>query len=244
MRKKYFWLLLLSSLAFISINASFKKKPVVLVFSKTNGFRHASIPAGIAAIKKLGAENGFDVDATEDSTWFTKKKLKKYDALIFLSTSGKVFGHDEEEALQDYIHHGGGFVGIHGATTTEYDWPWYGRLVGAYFDKHPDPQQAKVLVVDKQHPSTYFLPDVWERKDEWYNFKNIGTDIHVLLKVDEHSYTGGKMGDNHPIAWYHEFEGGRSFYTAMGDAEINYTSDTVFLKHILGGIKYAMGNAK
>lgn len=216
-----------------------KARPRILIYSKTNGYHHASIPAGIAAIKKLGAENGFDVDDTVDSTRFNSKNLKKYAAIIFLSTTGKVFGPDEESAFRAYIEHGGGFVGIHAATDCEYNWPWYGELVGAYFKSHPKQQQAKLIIVDKSNPSTVGLPDPWERFDEWYNFRNLSQQTKILLKIDESSYTGGENGDNHPMAWYHDFDGGRAFYTALGHTDESY-SDSNYLHHILGGIKYAM----
>jgi|SRR5882724_5425825 len=222
---------------------SHRAKPKVLIFSKTNGFRHSCIPVGIEAIKKLGSENGFDVDATEDSLQFNKKNLKKYASLIFLCPTQKVFGPDEEKALQEYIHNGGGYMGIHAATDCEYNWPWYGQLAGAYFKSHPKQQQAKLVIVNKNHPSTSFLPDTWERLDEWYNFKDLSTSTTVLIKIDESSYTGGENGDNHPMAWYHEFEGGRAFYTELGHTEASY-SDSNYLRHILGGIEYAMGNKK
>jgi type 1 glutamine amidotransferase len=214
--------------------------PKVLIFSKTNGYRHASIVPGIEAIKKLGAANGFEVDATEDSTWFNTETLKKYSALIFLSPTGKVFGPDEEKALQEYIHHGGGFVGIHAATDCEYNWQWYGDLVGAYFKSHPKPQLAKFDVIDKKHISTRTLPDPWQHFDELYNFKYVNPDLHILLKIDETSYTGGDMNGNHPMAWFHVYEGGKAFYTELGHTEECYT-DPVYLGHLLGGIKYAMG---
>ncbi|MBS1916449.1 MAG: ThuA domain-containing protein [Bacteroidetes bacterium] len=213
-------------------------KPVVLIFSKTNGFRHSSIPVGIAAIKKLGAENGFAVEATEDSTAFRFDNLKKYAALVFLSPTGKVFGPDEEKALQEYIHNGGGFVGIHAATDCEYNWQWYGDLVGGYFKSHPKQQQAKFMVVDKNHLSTKHLPDVWERFDELYNFKYLNPKVNVLIKIDEKSYTGGENGDNHPMAWYHEYEGGRAFYTELGHTDESY-SEPNYLQHVLGGIEWA-----
>jgi type 1 glutamine amidotransferase len=216
-------------------------KPKVLIFSKTNGFRHASIPVGITAIKKLGEENNFDVDATEDSAQFNSENLKKYKVLVFLSPTGKVFGVDEEKALQEYIHHGGGFVGIHAATDCEYNWQWYGDLVGGYFKAHPKQQQAKFMVVDKNNPATSFLPDVWERFDELYNFKYLNPQIHVLIKIDEKSYDPGPaaMGDNHPMCWCHEYEGGRAFYTELGHTDESY-ADPNYLKHILGGIQWAM----
>jgi type 1 glutamine amidotransferase len=215
-------------------------KPKVLIFCKTNGYHHASIAAGTVAIKKLGEENGFDVDVTEDSTQFRYKILKKYAALIFLSPTGKVFGPEEEKALQKYIHHGGGFLGIHAATDCEYNWQWYGDLVGGYFKSHPKQQQANIIVVDKDNPATKGLPETWSRWDEWYNFKYLNPDIHVLLKIDEKSYTGGENGDNHPMAWYHEYEGGRSFYIELGHTDESY-SDPAYLGLLLGGIRYAMG---
>ena len=216
------------------------KKPAVLIFSKTNGFRHESIPAGIEAIKKLGAANGFDVVATEDSLAFNKKNLKKFAAVIFLSPTGKVFGPAEEIAFQNYIHNGGGYVGIHAATDCEYNWPWYGKLAGAYFKNHPSQQEAKLIIVNKNHPSTADLPDTWVRKDEWYNFKDLNPDVTVLIKIDESSYTGGENGGNHPMAWYHAYDGGRAFYTELGHTDESF-SDPLYLKHILGGIEYAMG---
>jgi type 1 glutamine amidotransferase len=215
-------------------------KPKVLIFSKTNGYRHASIPVGIAAIRKLGQDNGFTVDTTEDSLWFKPKILKQYAALIFISPTGKVFGPDEEAALQDYIHHGGGFVGVHAATDCEYNWQWYGDLVGGYFKSHPKQQQAKFNIVDKDNPATAGFPDPWEHFDELYNFKYLNPGIKVLIKIDETSYTGGANGDNHPMAWYHEYEGGRAFYTALGHTDETW-SDPLFLHHLLAGIKYAMG---
>ena len=235
--------LALVSLCVFFISAKPKQEKIrVLIFSKTNGFRHSCIPVGIAAIKKLGAENGLEVDATEDSTTFRPDILKKYTALIFLCPTGKVFGPDEEKALQGYIHNGGGFVGIHAATDCEYNWQWYGDLVGGYFKSHPAQQKAKFMVVDKNHPSTKDLPDVWERFDELYNFKYLNPDVHVLIKIDEKSYKGGENGENHPMAWYHEYDGGRAFYTEMGHTDESY-SEPLYLKHLLGGILWVSERA-
>ena len=215
-------------------------KNSVLIYSKTNGYRHESIGAGIAAIKKLGAENNFNVDATEDSLYLTDANFKKYKTVIFLSTTGTVLGKDQETALQNFIHGGGGFVGIHAATDCEYDWPWYDKMIGANFLSHPQQQDAKLIVVDRTHISTKHLPAVWQRKDEWYNFKNLNPAVTVLIKIDETSYTGGKNGDNHPMAWYQLYEGGKIFYTELGHTLESY-SDPLYLQHILGGIKYTMG---
>lgn len=224
-----------------SLNA--KPRPKVLVMSKTAGFYHSSIPAGIAAIQKLGRENGFDVDTTKNAALFTAKNLKKYAAVIFLNTTGTILDSGQKIAFESYMRSGGGFVGVHAATDTEYDWPWYNKLVGAWFLSHPKQQVAKLDVQDKNHLSTSHLPDVWERKDEWYNFKNINSDVKTLITIDEKSYTGGKNGSFHPMAWYHEFEGGRAFYTALGHTEESY-EEPLFLKHLLGGILYAMGPKK
>jgi type 1 glutamine amidotransferase len=240
-RKLFLLLTLVLTVSFASNNEKpeLKKENKVLIFSKTNGYRHQSIPVGIEAIKKLGEENGFAVFATEDSTYFTPENLQQYKAIIFLSPTGHVLGEAQQAAMEGYIRKGGGYVGIHAATDCEYGWPWYVKLVGASFVSHPKQQQAKLIVVNKKHSSTKGLPQTWERFDEWYNFKDINPDITVLIKIDEKSYTGGINGDNHPMAWYHNYEGGRAFYTELGHTNESY-SDPLFLGHLLGGIKYAM----
>jgi type 1 glutamine amidotransferase len=210
----------------------------VLIFSKTAGYHHASIAAGIPAIIKLGHENGFSVDTTTNAALFTESNLKKYDAVIFLSTTGDVLNDDQQEAFKKYIESGKGFVGVHAATDTEYDWPWYGDLVGAYFKSHPKQQQATFHVVDRSFIATKHLPETWSRFDELYNFKYIAKGLHILITIDEKSYTGGENGENHPMSWYHDYDGGRAFYTELGHTDESY-SDPLYLKHLLGGIKYA-----
>ena len=215
----------------------------VLVFSKTEGFRHSSIPAGIAAITQLGQEYGFLVEATENGALFTFENLRKFEVIIFLSTTGDVLNTEQQNEFEQYIHNGGGFVGIHAASDTEYDWPWYGKLVGAYFDSHPEIQTATIQVTDQNHISTKHLSKFWERTDEWYNYnKNPRGQVHVLAILDESSYSGGNMDNDHPIAWMHEFHGGRSWYTGGGHTEASY-AEPDFLKHILGGILYASGES-
>mgnify|MGYP001603629551 FL=1 len=211
-------------------------KPRVLVFTKTAGYHHSSIPVGVAAIQKLGSENGFDVDTTSDAAMFTDDTLKKYSALIFLSTTGPLFNTNQEISLQRYIEAGGGFMGIHAATDALYDWGWYNRLVGGVFDSHPEQQEAKLIINDRDHISTKHLPAEWTRKDEWYNFKKLNPDVHVLISIDEKSYKGGNNGDHHPMAWFHQYDGGRAFYTELGHTEEAY-SYSLYLKHILGGIQ-------
>ncbi|QBD83766.1 ThuA domain-containing protein [Ktedonosporobacter rubrisoli] len=213
----------------------------LLVFSKTAGFRHASIGAAIAAIKKLATEHGVEADFTEDANMFTFTKLKQYNAVVFLLTSGEVFDSQQQQALMQYVHAGGGYAGVHSASDTEHSWPWYGKLVGAFFLSHPAVSQATIDVVDAAHPSTSMLPVHWSRTDEWYNFAtNPRASVHVLLQVDEHTYKGGTMGADHPIAWYHSFEGGRAWYSALGHTSESY-SEPLFLAHLWGGISYAAG---
>jgi len=218
-------------------------KPKVLIFSKTAGFHHNSIALGIPAIIKLGQENNFDVDTTTNSAKFTTENLKQYAAVIFLSTTGDVLNDEQQKAFEQYIKSGGGFVGVHAATDTEYGWPWYGDLVGAYFKSHPKQQEAVLHVVDRNFIATKHLPAEWKRFDEWYNYKYIAKNLHVLITIDEKSYTGGENGDNHPMAWYHEYDGGRAFYTELGHTDESY-ADPLYLQHLLGGIKYAIGKAK
>src|ERR671917_2513105 len=235
-------LLLVSALLFAA--AARPQAPRILVCSRTAGFRHSSIEPGIAALRKLAQENGFTVEATEDAAAFSEKNLRRFNAVVFLSTTGDVLNARQQDAFERYIQAGGGWVGIHSATDTEYGWPWYGRLAGAYFASHPnDPNVRKgtFRVLDKNHPSTEGLPDRWEREDEFYNFKAIDRDIRVLVDIDETSYQGGTNGDRHPMSWYHAYDGGRAFYTNMGHTEATF-SEPLFLRHLLGGLRYAMGS--
>lgn len=213
----------------------------ILVFSKTNGYRHAAIPAGIQTMRDLGDEHGFEVEATEDSTAFRPDRLSAVDIVVFMNTTGDVLGPAGQDALRGFIENGGGFVGVHAASDTEYDWPWYGRLVGAYFDGHPAIQEAAVRVEMASHPSTRMLPAEWMRRDEWYNFRSNPRDsVQVLLTLDESTYDGGTMGDNHPIAWCREVDGGRSWYTAGGHTKASY-QEPLFRQHLLGGLRWAAG---
>lgn len=240
MKKAFFTILLFLLFgAFFNLTAQTTTKRI-LVFYKTAKYKHLSIPSGIKAINKLGLENKFQTDTSSDASLFTDVNLKKYNAVVFLSTSGDMLNDQQQNAFERYIRGGSGYMGIHGASAGEYEWPWYGRLVGAIFDGHPVQQYATFNVVDKKHRSTRHLPLKWNIKEELYNFKNISPDIKVLLTVDESTYKGGTNGSYHPMAWYRDFEGGRSFYTALGHADDKFTNP-LFLKHILEGIHYAMG---
>lgn len=225
---------------FVSWKNKKNEKPRILVFTKTAGFYHTSIPAGRQAIVKLGEENGFDVDTSSSSAIITENSLKKYAAVVFLSTTGNVLDTAQQADIERYIQSGGGFAGVHAASDTEYDWPWYGKMVGGYFLSHPKIQDAVLQVTDASHLSTAHLPANWNRKDEWYNFKQLNPDTKVLLKIDESTYQGGANNGNHPMSWFHEYDGGRAWYTALGHTDESY-KEPLFLQHLLGGIKYAMG---
>ncbi|GII27047.1 ThuA domain-containing protein [Planotetraspora mira] len=232
--------LVVAAAAVLTVQAAALSAPLtkILVFSKTAGFRHSSIPNGIAAIQQLGAANGFTVVATEDAAAFTTANLAQYQAVVWLSTTGDVLNAAQQTAFQSYIASGGGYVGVHAAADTEYDWPWYGGLVGAWFNSHPATQQAVVRVEDRANVSTSHLPQTWTRTDEWYNYRtNPRANVKVLASLDESSYSGGAMGD-HPITWCQDYMGGRSWYTGLGHTEESY-ADPNFTKMLLGGIQIA-----
>ncbi|MGD8175441.1 ThuA domain-containing protein [Marinimicrobium sp. ARAG 43.8] len=218
----------------------------VLIFSKTTGWRHDSIPAGIEAVTELVEEKGLTPVATEDASVFTDEELQKMAAVVFVNTTGDILNGQQQLAFERYIQAGGGFVGIHSATDTEHggDWHWFQRLVGAAFESHPgDPsnvQGATLNVVNPNHPATEALPEQFRLADEWYDFKLLSDRRHDLLTVDERSYQGGQHGAYHPIAWYHEFDGGRVFYTGLGHTSEMF-SNTLFLQHLDGGLEYALG---
>ncbi|WP_151482538.1 lectin [Streptomyces albicerus] len=216
----------------------------VLVFSRTAGFRHSSIDEGITALRDLGAANNFTVDATEDPQTFTTANLAKYRAVVFLSTTGDVLGNAQQTAFEQYLGSGGGYVGIHAAADTEYDWPFYEGLAGAYFQSHPAIQPATVKVEDRAHDATAHLGSAWQRTDEWYNYRtNPRSTAHVLASLDESSYSGGTMAGDHPIAWCKNYAGGRAFYTGGGHTEESY-ADPTFRRHLLGGIRWAAGTTQ
>jgi len=213
----------------------------VLVFHETAGFAHDSIMAGVAAITELGNEGGFTVTASDDSSLFTAPGLAEYDVIVFLNTTGDVLDPGEEQAMEGFIGSGKGFVGVHAATDTEYDWEWYGGLVGAYFAGHPEQQTATVRSTGSRHPAGEGLPESFQRFDEWYNFTAPpGPEVVVLATLDETSYEGGTMGAEHPIVWAQEYEGGRSFYTGMGHTVESY-SEPLFRTHLANGVTWAAG---
>jgi type 1 glutamine amidotransferase len=212
----------------------------VLVLTRTAGFRHRSIEDGVAAIRGLGRRHGFGVDDTADPARIGQG-LAGYRAVVFLSTTGDLLDPGQQAALERYLQGGGGWVGVHGAADAEYDWPWYGGLVGAWFHRHPPVQRATVRPVPGAAALAGKLPGRWERSDEWYDFRaNPRPRVRVLATLDESTYRGGGMGTDHPIAWCQEYDGGRAWYTGMGHTGDSFR-EPAFLAHLLAGIRYAAG---
>jgi type 1 glutamine amidotransferase len=205
-----------------------------LVFTKTTGYRHASIPSGVAAIRRLAAHHSFSVDTTADPGRFTTRSLDRYDVVIFLSTTGTPIKSDRQRtAFESYIRRGGGFLGVHAASDTRGDWPWYERLVGARFKRHDPGLSARaVQIADAGTAATRGLPNPWQRTDEWYEFRSAPT-AHVLAGLDA----------SRPLAWCRRYDGGRSVYTAMGHTKESY-AEPRFLRHLLGAIEMAAGRAR
>ncbi len=213
----------------------------IVVFSKTAGFRHGSIPTGIAALRALGKRHGFAVGATEDPAELLRW-LDGASAVVFLNTTGDILDESAQQAFESYLRSGGGYLGIHSAADTEYEWPWYGTLVGAYFSGHPAIQAAKVQVIDRVHPATAMLPEVWPRTDEWYNYRERPPEgVRILATLDASSYEGSTMGDGHPICWCHEVGRGRALYSGGGHTDASY-AEPLFLAHLLGALRWTAGD--
>jgi type 1 glutamine amidotransferase len=210
----------------------------VLVFSRALGFDHPSITNGWEAVSAMGASGELRIQFSKDPARLSDPS--KFGVLFFLSTSGDVLDATQQAAVEAWVGAGKGFVGVHAAADTEYDWPFYGDLVGARFLTHPAEQPADVVVADSLHPATRELPPIWRHTDEWYEFRMQPKNVHVLLRVDEKSYMGGATGPDHPLAWCHTPSGARSFYTALGHPPAAWR-DPTFLKHIEGGLRWAAG---
>lgn len=219
-----------------------------LVFTKTTGWHHESIHEGVAAMREIAKRHHFAMDWHEDASVFTDERLKKYSVIIFLLTSGDVLNDEQKAAMERFIQQGKGFVGIHSASDTEYNWDWYTNMVGRTFHIHPEIQTAEMTVLDRKFPGLERMPNRLWWTEEWYEF---GAErvkgLNYLLSVDEKTYApeaqwgekkGTGMGKFHPIAWYHEYDGGRAFYTGLGHLPATY-SDILFQEHIYGGIFWA-----
>lgn len=216
-----------------------KAQTNVLVFSKTNGFRHESIADGQDMFRKLAQTQNWKLTFSEDSLMFNKRALSKFDVLVFLNTTGDIFGADEKKALQKYIQKGGGFVAIHAATDTEKEWNWYVDMVGGAFKSHPKQQTATINIVNHNFKAMQHFGKTWVHFDEWYNFREpVNPNATVLATVDENSYQGGTMGENHPVVWYQKYEGGKIFTTTLGHTKESYT-DSNFVKMIQEAVIWA-----
>ena len=236
--------ILISFLLSVSLAFSYAQTKHILVFSKTAGFHHNSIKEGNAFLMDWGKKNNVAVDTTSNADDFSEENLKRYNAVVFLSTTGDVLNPAQQVYFERYIQAGGGYVGIHAASDTEYDWPWYNGLMGGYFNGHPgkpNVQTGKMTVLDKNHPSTAHLPETFDKKDEFYSFKSMNQEaLKFLITVDEKTYTEGKMGDFHPMAWYHDYDGGKAFYTNFGHTPETFTTEPMMMEHIIGGLKSVM----
>ena len=237
----------------LTINAQLKNKHVLIFTKNGKGYVHENIPASIAALQKLGIENGFTTDTTTNSTLFTDANLKKYDAIIFSNTNNEVFDTEEQRvAFMRYIQAGGGFMGIHSASGTERKWKWFKLMLGASFLRHPPFQPFAVHVLDKKHPTVKKLQSQWETSDECYFFKEINPSIKVLLVSDistvkeadsSKNVIPDVFGNRYPAAWCQEFDGGKIFYTALGHNKEDYSNAT-YLAHILEALKWVMDKPK
>ena len=246
-------------LIFLVVQCSFafstmaQKQFKVLLVTTTRGWHHESLHAGVLAIQQLGVHNFFDVVLWEDPGGFTDKYLEQFQAVIFLNTTGDIFDATQQKVMERFIESGKGFVGIHSASDTEYDWEWYTKLVGRMFHIHPLIQTAKMEVLDPAFPGLQGFANGKLWTDEWYEFgpEKI-TGLNYILGVDESTYNpkadwgrakGEGMGKLHPLAWYHNYDGGRAFYTALGHLPTNF-SEPAFLDHLYAGIRWAATGKK
>ena len=250
MRIRILLLLLLPFVLLSSCETGIRKEKRILVYIKNGeGFIHECIPASVDMLKKIGEENDILVDVSADPGLFTEENLEKYSALVFSNTNNNIFDtENQKQAFVRYIQAGGGFVGIHSACGSEREWPWFWAMLGGKFLRHPPGQEYTLKIIDDNHQSTNHLGDTWEWNDEPYLLNNLNPDIHVLLAVDlttvsdnnRDEYPADNFGDLFPAAWYHNFDGGREFYTALGHHPEHY-SDPDYIQHVLGGIEWAIG---
>jgi len=242
MRKAY----LIIIFTFLTVAASAQNK--VLIYTHNGkGYVHENISASVDALKKICSDLGYDAQSTDDPAVFTASNLKSIRCIIFANTNNEAFQNEEQkQAFVDYTHRGGGFVGIHSAAGSERQWPWFSAMLGGKFVRHPALQKFTIKVIDTTHISTEFLGETWDWEDECYYTNQLNPDIRILLAADlrgitdekKAEYPGSVFGDYFPLAWYHEFEGGRQFYTALGH-KAEYYSNEKFLKHLRGGIQWA-----
>jgi len=249
MKKKLFrTVVLFAAVTLFFCSQTYSQQFNALLFTKTDGYHHESINDGVTAVKQLADRNFFTVEWHENAEVFNDKKLSEFDLIIFLSTTGNILTDDQKSAFTKFIQSGKGFVGIHSASDTEYEWDWYTKMVGRTFHIHPVIQTAVLDVQDYNFPGMERMPKSFYWTDEWYEFTEERIDgINYILTVDEKTFDpnvqwgekiGKGMGDFHPISWYHKYDGGRAFYTALGHVPATF-SDKLFMEHIFGGIYWA-----
>jgi len=247
--KKILITLLLFGILIMACTSNDVSDKKVLIYTKNGeGYVHDNISASVDALTAICSTNNISADVTDDPSVFTIENLKKYRAIIFSNSNNKAFDTEEQRnAFSLFLQGGGGFMGIHSACASERDWPWFWAMVGGKFVRHPKFQPFTIKIIDGEHPSTEFLQDTWGWEDECYYLDNLNPDIHVLLAADlttiddpdREVYPGNTFGDLFPLAWYHEYDGGRQFYTALGH-QIEHYSDPQFLKHLEGGLLWAL----
>jgi type 1 glutamine amidotransferase len=221
----------------------------VLVYSGSTGYRHESIPAGVEAMKSIAAKLGYQAEATEDPGVFSEDRLAAYKAIVFVSSTtdpkkpeSEWFTGARRDALVGFLKSGKGIVGLHAAADSHYHWPWYGQLMGGYFERHPKGTPKGTLTVhDARHPATSKLPKTITRNDEWYYYKDFDPTVKVLVTVDPASIGEGQADVNpNPVVWYKSFGGGRVFYSGLGHSSESY-GEPYMIKLMTGGLKYAVG---
>ncbi|MGK7397699.1 MAG: ThuA domain-containing protein [Candidatus Cyclobacteriaceae bacterium M3_2C_046] len=236
-------------LVLIGLSSWQTPEPNVLVYTRNGeGYVHDNIPYSVEALEKLGQENNFKVEVSDDPALFRQDVLENYDLIIFANSNNDAFENDQQRLeFKRYIQAGGAFVGIHSACGSERNWPWFQQMLGGKFKRHPKFQPFVLKIIDSDHPSTSFLGSQWEWEDECYYLDHLNPDIHVLMAADLTTveddkisdYPGKTFGNLFPLAWYHHYDGGWQWYTALGHDPEHY-SDPKFLKHILGGIQWAL----
>lgn len=245
--------LLLSLFVLCAVVAGAARPPQnfkVLLYTSPDRYHNQALPTAVTQFKRMAEQHFFGLTWTQLSTDLNPDNLKQFAVVVFLFSNARELNAEQIKSLQGFVRGGGGFVGIHASSVDSNQDPWFKQLVGRSFRGHPEKQTGILDVVDRNFPATLHLPARWLWTDEWYEFDApLTPGQHVLLKVDESTYAplekkqpDGRvkigMDGDHPIAWYQEFDGGRSFYTALGHAE-RYYEDPLFLLHLYGGIYWA-----
>ncbi|WP_458388926.1 ThuA domain-containing protein [Sphingomonas sp. F9_3S_D5_B_2] len=240
-------ILLLLALTFGFEPAAIARPPqAILIYSGTTGYRHESIPAGIKAVTAIASRRGLKVEASEDPNVFSAGNLQRFRAIVLLSCTTDPKNPASEwlvgarrDALQGFVRHGGGILAIHAAADSHYNWPWYGKMIGGHFARHPTgTPQGIVHVTPGLGSIVAGLGATKSRTDEWYYFDDYDPTSRLLMTLDPASISEKDVNPN-PASWTREVEGGRVFYTAMGHTRESY-SDPWFLRHLANGLDWVL----